>query len=53
MNTSNSHMGMHFYGAIDYAVTEGAGDYTEHGIFGLDYNGDLYRTRLVASTSRQ
>lgn len=33
---------MHFYGASDYAVTEGGGDYTEHGIFGLDYNGDLY-----------
>jgi len=23
-------------------VSEGQGDYTEHGIFGLDYNGDLY-----------
>ena len=33
---------MHFYGASDYAVTEGSGDFTEHGIFGLDYNGDLY-----------
>jgi predicted phage terminase large subunit-like protein len=33
---------MHYYGASDYAVTEGGGDYTEHGIFGLDYNGDLY-----------
>ena len=34
--------GMHIYGASDYAVTEGGGDYTEHGIFGLDYNGDLH-----------
>lgn len=33
---------MHFYGASDYAVSEGQGDYTEHGIFGLDFNGDLY-----------
>jgi predicted phage terminase large subunit-like protein len=33
---------MHYYGASDYAVTEGGGDFTEHGIFGLDYNGDLY-----------
>lgn len=24
------------YGASDYAVTEGGGDYTEHGIFGID-----------------
>ena len=34
--------GCHIYGASDYAVTEGDGDYTEHGIFGLDFNGDLY-----------
>jgi len=34
--------GMHYYGASDYAVTEGGGDFTEHGIFGLDFNGDLY-----------
>jgi predicted phage terminase large subunit-like protein len=34
--------GMHLYGASDYAVTEGMGDYSEHGIFGLDWNGDLY-----------
>lgn len=33
---------LHIYGASDYAVTEGGGDYTEHGIFGLDHNGDLY-----------
>jgi len=35
---------LHFYGASDYAVTEGGGDYTEHGIAGMDYNGDLYIT---------
>jgi predicted phage terminase large subunit-like protein len=34
--------GMHVYAASDYAVTEGGGDYTEHGVFGLDYNGDLH-----------
>jgi predicted phage terminase large subunit-like protein len=34
--------GMHLYGASDYAVSEGQGDYTEHGIFGLDFNSDLY-----------
>lgn len=33
---------LHFYGASDYAVTEGSGDFTEHGVFGLDFNGDLY-----------
>jgi predicted phage terminase large subunit-like protein len=33
---------LHYYGASDYAVSEGAGDFTEHGIFGLDFNSDLY-----------
>lgn len=33
---------LHIYGASDYAVSEGQGDFTEHGIFGLDFNGDLY-----------
>ena len=33
---------LHIYGASDYAVSEGQGDYTEHGIFGLDFNGSLY-----------
>jgi predicted phage terminase large subunit-like protein len=27
---------LHVYGASDYAVTEGGGDYTEHGVFGID-----------------
>jgi predicted phage terminase large subunit-like protein len=30
------------YMASDYAVSEGDGDYTEHGIAGLDEHGDLY-----------
>lgn len=34
--------GCHIYGASDYAVSEGEGDYTEHGIFGLDYSGCIY-----------
>ena len=34
--------GMHLYGASDYAVSEGTGDYTEHGIFGLDFTGSIY-----------
>jgi predicted phage terminase large subunit-like protein len=29
-------------GASDYAVTGGGGDYTEHGVFGVDANDDLY-----------
>jgi predicted phage terminase large subunit-like protein len=33
---------LHKYGASDYAVTEGGGDYTEHGMFGLDFNNDIY-----------
>lgn len=33
---------LHIYGASDYAVTEGAGDYTEHGVFGLDAYGNPY-----------
>jgi predicted phage terminase large subunit-like protein len=33
---------LHIYAASDYAVSEGGGDYTEHGIFGLDAQGDLY-----------
>jgi len=30
------------YGASDYAVTEDGGDYTEHGIFGVDPDEDIY-----------
>lgn len=31
-----------FYGASDYAVTDGNGDYTEHGVFGVDVEGNIY-----------
>ncbi len=33
---------MRIYAASDFAVTEGAGDFTEHGVFGMDTNGNLY-----------
>ena len=33
---------LHIYGASDYAVTAGSGDYTEHGIFGVDVSGNIY-----------
>mgnify|MGYP001559351097 CR=1 FL=1 len=34
--------GLNYYAASDYAVTEDGGDWTEHGIFGVDFNGNLY-----------
>lgn len=34
--------GLHIYGASDFAVTEGGGDYTEHGLFGVDSNGNVF-----------
>lgn len=30
------------YGASDYAVTQDGGDYTEHGVFGVDQVGNFY-----------
>lgn len=33
---------MTIYGASDYAVTDGDGDYTEHGVFGVDFNKNIY-----------
>lgn len=30
------------YGASDYAVTDGDGDYTEHGIAGVDFSKNIY-----------
>lgn len=30
------------YGASDYAVTDGGGDFTEHGIVGIDQNHNIY-----------
>jgi predicted phage terminase large subunit-like protein len=34
---------LRLYGPSDYAVTDGAGDYTVHRIWGIDGNGDVYR----------
>lgn len=34
--------GLSVYGASDYAVTDGDGDYTEHGVFGIDTAGNVY-----------
>lgn len=34
--------GLRIYAASDFAVTDGAGDFTEHGIFGTDTNGNIY-----------
>ena len=34
--------GLHIYGASDYAVTDGGGDFTEHGIFGIDASSNIY-----------
>lgn len=33
---------LRMYGASDYAVTDGGGDFTEHGIAGVDASGNLY-----------
>lgn len=33
---------LNIYGASDYAVSDGAGDYTEHGIFGVDAWSNVY-----------
>lgn len=33
---------LNIYGASDYAVTEDGGDWTEHGVAGVDANDDLY-----------
>ena len=34
--------GLKVYAASDFAVTEGSGDYTEHGIVGVDASSNLY-----------
>lgn len=34
---------LNFYGTSDYAVTDGAGDYTVHRIWGVDKDGMIYR----------
>jgi len=33
---------LRIYAASDFAVTEGAGDFTEHGVFGVDPNTNVY-----------
>jgi len=33
---------LRYYGASDYAVTDNGGDYTEHGIAGIDGSGNIY-----------
>ena len=33
---------LHIYGASDFAVTDGGGDFTEHGVFGVDVSGNVY-----------
>ena len=33
---------LNIYAASDYAVTDGDGDYTEHGVFGVDQNANIY-----------
>jgi hypothetical protein len=34
---------LNYYGTSDYAVTDGAGDYTVHRIWGVDQDGVIYR----------
>ena len=34
--------GVRMFGSSDYGVTEGGGDYTEHGVFATDSAGNLY-----------
>ena len=41
-NTGEEPQKLHLYGASDYAVTENAGDYTEHGLWGLDGDNKLW-----------
>ena len=33
---------LNVFAASDYAVTDGGGDYTEHGVIGVDWSGDWY-----------
>jgi len=33
---------LHKYGSSDFAVTDRGGDFTEHGIWGVDFGGDLW-----------
>jgi hypothetical protein len=33
---------LHYYGSSDYAVSEDEGDWTEHGVLGLDHTNDIW-----------
>lgn len=33
---------LNYYGASDYATRDGEGDYTEHGVVGVDFNKNVY-----------
>lgn len=33
---------IHLYGSSDYAVSEEEGDFTEHGVFGIDHQSDIW-----------
>lgn len=33
---------LHIYGSSDYAVTDDGGDFTEHGVFGVDPDNDIW-----------
>lgn len=41
-NPGEEPMHMHVYGASDYAVTEKQGDFSEHGVWGLDNDNNLW-----------
>lgn len=43
-NPGEEPMNMYMYGASDYAVTEDGGDFTEHGVGGMDGDGNLWFT---------
>lgn len=34
--------GLTYFGSSDYAVTDGGGDYTVHGVFGVDHSSNVY-----------
>ena len=42
LNYDDAPKDLKIYGASDYAVTEGGGDWTEHGIMGVDASGNQY-----------
>ena len=40
--TGEEPMNMYLYGASDYAVTDAGGDFTEHGVCGMDNDGQIW-----------